>query len=321
MNFSVFRKRLTIIFFSLLILVSILLAVLSTRSGCGILYIPKMAKGFIKEMILRSYGPQTIPAHKFIVPSIKLTLKAITNPNNVSCNETLLGFDIHYLAPQSFLFGFYEIFFREIYYFKSDTSSPFILDCGANIGMATLYFKMIYPQSEIIAFEPSSACCAIIKKNIKNNNLAKVTVLNKAVSNKKGYCSFWDPSHGQGDGRASILVSSPDCTKVETVLLSDYITKPVDLLKIDIEGSEHNVLQDLVASGKIDMIKQLILEYHHHIPNNTINRLGNFLSILEHHNFGYQIRSCGVGIGLQYDPNEAQLMIIHAYKINKKTHI
>ena len=202
MNFPVFMKRLTIIFFSLLIVVSISLALLSIRSGCGVLYIPKMAKGFIKEMIFRSYGPKTIPAYKFIVPSIKLTLKAITNPNNVSCNETLLGFDIHYLAPQSFLFGFYEIFFREIYYFKSDTSSPFILDCGANIGMATLYFKMIYPQSEIIAFEPSSSCCAIIKKNIKSNNLAKITVLNKAVSNKKGYCSFWDPSHGQGDGRA-----------------------------------------------------------------------------------------------------------------------
>lgn len=64
------------------------------------------------------------------------------------------------------------------------------------------------------------------------------------------------------------------------------------------------------------MIKQIILEYHHHIPANTINRLGNFLSTLEQHNFGYQIRSCGVGIGLQYDQKEGQLMIIHAYKIN-----
>ena len=47
--------------------------------------------------------------------------------------------------------------------------------------------------------------------------------------------------------------------------LSSVITREVDLLKMDIEGAETAVILELAASGKLKLIKQIHLEYHHHI--------------------------------------------------------
>ncbi len=41
----------------------------------------------------------------------------------------------------SFLWQFKEIFAEESYYFRADTPTPVIYDCGANVGLSCLYFK------------------------------------------------------------------------------------------------------------------------------------------------------------------------------------
>lgn len=189
MKLLAFIKHATIISFSILIVTTTLLTLLSVRAGRGVWYVPLVVKSFTKEVILRDYGPKQIPSRKFVIPTLKIMLKTLTAKEALSYHEQLFGFDIHFFMPHLFLFGFYEIFFRDIYFFSADNQTPFILDCGANIGLATLYFKMLYPQSNIIAFEPSPNCFTLLTKNITANKLAGVTAINKAVSNKKGFCS------------------------------------------------------------------------------------------------------------------------------------
>jgi hypothetical protein len=70
--------------------------------------------------------------------------------------------------------------------------------------------------------------------------------------------------------------------------LSDFVGGAVDFLKVDVEGAEHRILRDLVKSGKIDLIKQMVVEYHHHIGNHR-SCLAEFLQQLEHAGFEYQI--------------------------------
>ena len=53
----------------------------------------------------------------------------------------------------SFIWQFKEIFVDEIYKFDSKDEEPVIYDCGANIGMSCLYFKILYPKARITAFE------------------------------------------------------------------------------------------------------------------------------------------------------------------------
>lgn len=312
---SKFLRKLFILIIALSVFFTAAIGFLSIRSGYGIDYVPKIYKGLVKDLLFRAYGPKTFPAYKFFDLYTRMAIKSLLTNETESYQEHMLGYDISYFDRVSFFSGYAEIFVKEIYHFTADNDTPFIIDCGSNTGVTILYFKMLYPKAEVIGFEPSGKCFELIKKNIADNHLENVTVHNKAVSDKKGVANFWDPSMGKGDGRASILVDgqSQHMTTVESVVLSDYITKPVDLLKMDIEGSEFIVFQELAASGKLPLIKEIVLEYHHHIPNSEIDRMGKFLALLEDHNFGYQIRGCNVGIGYQFDPKEVQLLNIHVY--------
>ena len=62
--------------------------------------------------------------------------------------------------------------------------------------------------------------------------------------------------------------------------LSNYIKQKVDLLKIDIEGAEIDVLTDLFRSKKLNLVENMIIEYHHHIDP-KIDNLSRLLYLLE----------------------------------------
>jgi hypothetical protein len=47
-----------------------------------------------------------------------------------------------------------SIFTQDEYAFSSEEDAPVIIDAGAHIGIATLYFKWHYPQARITAIEP-----------------------------------------------------------------------------------------------------------------------------------------------------------------------
>jgi len=311
-------KKFLLAVFVLVIALSGAIGLLSMRAGYGVLYFPTMYKGLVKDFLFRAYGPKTVSAHTFVGLYTKIALKSLVLPQKDVNQEHMLGYDISFFDKVTFFCGYSEIFVKEIYHFKTAKEDPFIIDCGSNIGLTILYFKMLYPKAEVIAFEPSQKCFNVLQKNVADNHLTNVTAYNKAVSDREGKNSFWDPSHGRGDGRASILVQgqNKDMTETECVHLSNYISKPVDLLKMDIEGAEFGVFQELAQANKLGLIKEIVLEYHHHVPNGDIDRLGQFLALLESNNFGYQIRGCNIGIGYQFDAKEVQLINLHAYNKN-----
>ncbi len=87
------------------------------------------------------------------------------------------GFNFDVADYMSFLFQYKEIFMDEFYRFQSDNDSPVIYDCGANVGTSCAYFKMIYPNSTIKAFEAEQGIAELLKTSIKNNGLANIEVI------------------------------------------------------------------------------------------------------------------------------------------------
>ena len=73
----------------------------------------------------------------------------------------------------SFLSAYNSIFVESCYDFISTrVDKPHILDCGANIGLGTLFFKQRYPDSTVIAYEADPQIFQILKKNVADNHLA-----------------------------------------------------------------------------------------------------------------------------------------------------
>jgi hypothetical protein len=88
------------------------------------------------------------------------------------------------------------------------------------------------------------------------------------------------------------------------------ISREIDLLKLDVEGAEHQVFQDLDESGKLKLIKNMIIEYHHNMGKDDDN-LSHILGTLERNGFGYQLADT---VRLPFEKNVYQVGLIYAYK-------
>ncbi|SHL96074.1 FkbM family methyltransferase [Chitinophaga sp. CF418] len=72
------------------------------------------------------------------------------------------------------------MFFR-YYRFKADTDAPYIIDCGANIGLSILYFKWLYPKAKVLAFEPDGDNLVILQKNVESYGMNDINVQQQVV--------------------------------------------------------------------------------------------------------------------------------------------
>src|SRR5438309_286226 len=81
--------------------------------------------------------------------------------------ERIFDFDVAFSRYEQFAIVFAEIFVPQVYRFTPTRPDPLIFDCGANIGMAVLYFKWMYPRSRIVAFEPEPATFELLKRNVE----------------------------------------------------------------------------------------------------------------------------------------------------------
>lgn len=224
----------------------------------------------------------------------------------------IAGFKVRFLTFNSLLYLFKEVFLNQEYCFNSNKTNPFIIDCGSNIGMSVLYFKTIYPNSIILAFEPDKATFGCLEENIKANHLNDVLPNQKALSSEDGTVDFYYDQENPGSLIMSTLKErmARHRQTVEAVRLSKYVDREVDFLKIDVEGAEQGILEDLCKEGKLNYINQIAIEYHHHIVGES-DTLSQMLRLLENAGYGYQIES---HMDRPFTPRKFQDIIIYAYR-------
>lgn len=194
----------------------------------------------------------------------------------------ILNFKIEHLDALSLHWEIKNIFQNKIYHFFSNKKNPFIIDCGSYIGASILYFKSVYPNAEILGFEPDPKIYRILKRNIKRNNFNNIRVVQAGLGVKEGILEFF--SDGK-DGGSFYKINKSSLIKVPVKKLSNYIKKPVDLLKINIEGTEYQVIKEI--EKKLNLINEIIIEYH--CFNNLEQNLHKILAILDKNGFKYLI--------------------------------
>lgn len=193
------------------------------------------------------------------------------------------GMKFHVTDFISVAYQLNEYFIEGRMNFKSN-GTPVIYDCGANIGVSILYFKQLYPQAQIKAFEPDPKIFGYLKENLAANNVQDIELFNSAVWTTNEEITFGS----EGADGGSIFYSK-NSIKVPSIRLSSMLEKEqhIDLLKIDIEGAETAVLQD--CQKELPKIQYLFVEYHSWKKNPQ--ELNVLLSILQKNGFRYYIRS------------------------------
>jgi FkbM family methyltransferase len=247
---------------------------------------------------------------KLMATYVKLIiLKRYDRINNVA---DILGHKIKFCTYSTLATLFAEIFISNSYYISNLPQHAYIIDCGSNIGISVLYFKIIYPLSKVLAFEPDEDAFLCLEANIKSNKLTSTIPLNIALTDRESTVDFFYDKHNPGSPLMSLKRERMPRHKktVRASTLSEYIDRNVDLVKMNIEGSELEVIRELANSGKLHFIKQMIIEYHHHIAKDN-DIFSQILYILENAGFGYQIQS---SLRPPYKPKRFQDILIYAYQ-------
>jgi FkbM family methyltransferase len=225
--------------------------------------------------------------------------------------EQIHGFKLK-IFHYSILLSLFEDMFLNDEYYVTLRRHPTIVDLGSEVGLSVTYFATTYPNSQILAFEPDPASFALLRHNINANRMKNVTAFNYALSDKVGILPFYVDSKVEGSLTMSLYPTRQQRKiTVKVKRLSSFLTRRIDLLKMDIEGAELSVLTDLVKSRKISLISHMIIEYHHHIDPYT-NNLSVLLGLLERTGFGYQIQAKNP---TPFEKRKFQDCLIFAYKM------
>jgi FkbM family methyltransferase len=222
-------------------------------------------------------------------------------------------YTVTYFNKQEFHSLKHEIFTNNSYYFESNNPNPFILDIGAYIGLSIVYFKQLYPNSKIVTFEPNPQSFKVLQENIFNNEFKNIELHNTAIYKKEGCKEMYIDNTGMD--RYSVTSFSKNAwnnevksnkIKVKCEKLDKYLDRHVDLLKLDVEGSEQAILKDI--SNQFNKIENIIFEYH---PTSNQN-IDNILKLL---NKKYDIEIFEGGKQINKDiPNNKLLTVKATYK-------
>lgn len=199
---------------------------------------------------------------------------ALRNLGIGSAPNPLTG-DLVYLRPGTADQDVYEQVFMANEY-KADLGDPhFIVDAGAHIGLASIFFADRYPKATIIAIEPEPSNFAVLQRNVAN--YSNIKPVNAGLWSKNTRLSIEDANATTWCFR---VFENPSKGEIQAVgiqeLMAAFNMKRIDVLKIDIEGSEVEVMNH--SQPWIDAVKMLIIELHDDIQPGGSEALQNALT-------------------------------------------
>jgi len=179
-------------------------------------------------------------------------------------NEVFLrevGSDIH---------TFTEVFKEQVYrdLLSGGKECRTVIDLGANIGLAALYFAAHYPNCTLLAVEPHPGSYQILRLNLKDLiREARCKTLNVAVWGKEIMLvgeSGDEPEHysmfamqeaasAGSDGLRTIGLSMPG-------IIAESGFDTIDILKVDIEGAEVELFKGDVSW--LSRVRSIAIEFH-----------------------------------------------------------
>lgn len=172
-------------------------------------------------------------------------------------SSILFGKEIKITDSFWYLHSLNELFIDEVYKFNSNSTIPKIIDCGSNIGLSIIFFKRMYPDAEIIAFEPDNDIFTISKYNLNQFGINDVKLFQKAIWINEEPLVF---AKSGSLGGHIVQEKAENTIEIKTVRLKDFLSQKIDFLKIDIEGPEYDILKDCGESLK--NVDNIFVEYH-----------------------------------------------------------
>ncbi len=155
-------------------------------------------------------------------------------------------------------------------------SGGVVLDIGANIGYYTLLLsRLVGEKGLVVAVEPHPSNFHLLQLNLRLNGVSNVRLISAAVSDADGQACLFE---AEGSNWHSLIPTDRTRQKaieVPTVTINSLarqIGRPIDLIRMDIEGSEWKALQ----GGEVTLRRDrpaLVMEIHpFYLPHGTLQQ-------------------------------------------------
>ena len=224
------------------------------------------------------------------IPAVRIVWKMFLGKKG-----QLISFDVPGIKHPVFIraktsddYTFQQIFINEEYGFSYNGNAQIILDAGANIGLAAVYFANRFPAAKIICLEPESSNFELLKMN--TNAYANIVGLQKGLWNRPAHLIVEvDGRDNWGFTVKETTSGSADSIEATSVpaLMQQYQLQQIDIAKIDIEGSEYEVLSDDASVEWMKKCTTLVIELHDRMKPGTSEML--FKRLLQMEKFAVEI--------------------------------
>jgi FkbM family methyltransferase len=173
-------------------------------------------------------------------------------------------------AKSSDEYTFRQIFVNKEYDFTYDGVPKTIIDAGANIGLAAIYFVNRYPNCKIICLEPEFQNTALLQQNIKM--YPSITSLQCGLWSKSTFLKIKDNGLGNwGFIVEETTANEPGAIRAMSLpdIIKSYSLDSLEIVKMDIEGSEKEVLEAENLHEWLSLCKVLVIELHDRMKKGT----------------------------------------------------
>jgi FkbM family methyltransferase len=156
------------------------------------------------------------------------------------------------------LWALQQVLIRREYECTFAGNPKVIIDGGANIGTASIFYANRYPEARIYAVEPDPSNFMMLRKNTLN--YPAVTAVWGALWNKESSVKVAPPEAFTHWGVRVVENGGTVPSFTISSLMRSYALEFVDILKLDIEGAECEVLS--TSAEWIESIGMIAIETH-----------------------------------------------------------
>ncbi|GEM_PF-1661014 len=212
-------------------------------------YIKNWPSAFFYELVL--------PEGRYLQYLLRDT-RAPRSSNTRAPRLTIRAKSYDKFIVQEICTGAYDIALNDL------PAQPTVIDAGAHIGVFAIRVLADFPSARLFCVEPVSENLALLDKNLTDNRMHdRATIIRGALAGTSGAMTIYGRKGHSAGFNLYMPTESSESVRARTLeeIFKDNHIEHCDLLKLDIEGSEYEVL--LGASEHIlSRVQCIVMEYH-----------------------------------------------------------
>lgn len=199
---------------------------------------------------------------------LRLKPKPVEKRFSVSLDN--MGADLLLRSYSGDIFVFQEVLGQKCYRISAlGGGDGVIVDLGANIGLASLYFADQFNPRHLICVEPNSNNIPLLRHNLAGLD-NKVTIIHGAIADRTGVVSF-DNTAATWGGTISEGGDPVPCYTMSDLVRLYVSPERIRLLKVDIEGAERMLFRNDLEW--LRLVDNMIIELHSGVSMEDFDRV------------------------------------------------